>query len=314
MIRLGYVGVPSTFDDITYNHTVTYTQYETMDEEKRKEKLNFLIQWNLEELQRVLRYNIQNGITFYRISHNVIPLATHPNVYFDYISPYITTWKEIGNFIKEKKMRIDTHPDQFCVLNSTNQEVIESSIRLLEFQKKIFDAMGIHGQCILHVGGGVLDKKAGLERFKKTFQKLPKEIQSLLILENDDVIYTATDVLELCEELEIPMVLDYHHYLVHHESEKINELLPRIIKTWSKTSLKPKMHFSTAKSKKELRTHHDYIKYSDFIKFLELLKPLQTDIDIMLECKKKDEALLRLIREIRFKQDYSFLNESTFLI
>ena len=36
----------------------------------------------------------------------------------------------IGNKIKKHNIRIDTHPDQFCVLNSTKKEIVENSIEI----------------------------------------------------------------------------------------------------------------------------------------------------------------------------------------
>lgn len=313
-IRLGYVANPMTFDDINYNHIVTYTLFEKLGIEQQKEKLDFLIHWNLEEFLTVLKYNLSHDILFYRMSHNLVPLATHSKVDFDYITPYQQTWREIGEFIKNNNMRVDTHPDQFCVLNSKNPEVVKSTETMLLFHEKLFQAMGIKGQCILHVGGGVDDKESGKKRFIKNFKKLPKTIQKLIILENDDVIYTTSDVLDICETLKIPMVFDYHHYKVLHDKTKIDTLLPRILKTWEESDYTPKMHFSSPKARNEMRSHSEYLDYKEFIKFLNFLKVENQDVDVMLECKKKDEALFRLGRQLKFKTDYEFLNETTFIV
>ena len=50
------------------------------------------------------------------------------------------------------------------------------------------------------------------------------------------------------------------------------------------------MHFSSPKSKlkKEIRSHHDYIDSNSFISFIESIKHLPYDIDIMIEAKKKE--------------------------
>ena len=110
------------------------------------------------------------------------------------------------------------------------------------------------------------------------------------------------------------MCLDYHHYKCNNESEDIKEYLPRIINTWKKEKLRPKMHFSSPKSKKEFRAHHAYINPNDFIEFLSILKPLNKDVDIMLECKAKDEALFRLTRNLKDQTNYYFIDETTFEI
>ena len=74
------------------------------------------------------------------------------------------------------------------------------------------------------------------------------------------------------------------------------------------------MHFSSPKTKKEYRSHNDYINVDDFIEFINILKKYNKDIDIMLEAKAKDEALFRLVRELKYKTNYKFIDETTFII
>ena len=64
------------------------------------------------------------------------------------------------------------------------------------------------------------------------------------------------------------------------------------------------MHFSCSLNSKQKRNHSTYLNYNSFIKFIKLLKPLNTDIDIMLEAKGKDEALFRLVRQLKFYKDF----------
>ena len=62
----------------------------------------------------------------------------------------------------------------------------------------------------------------------------------------------------------------------------------------------PKVHFSSPKSKKEYRAHHDYINIKEFTKFLDMIKVYNRDIDIMIEAKMKDDAVFRLIRQLKY--------------
>ena len=64
------------------------------------------------------------------------------------------------------------------------------------------------------------------------------------------------------------------------------------------------MHFSSSLNSKQKRNHSTYLNYNSFVKFLKLLKPLNTDIDIMLEAKGRDEALFRLVRQLKFYKDF----------
>lgn len=73
----------------------------------------------------------------------------------------------------------------------------------------MIDRMGLdkHSVMIIH-GGGIFEndggKPATLNRIKQNFLKLPLNVQQRIVLENDDVCYSAEDLLPLCEELDIP--------------------------------------------------------------------------------------------------------------
>lgn len=299
-IRLGYVAIPLSIGKVTASSSMTYTYYKTLPKEAAKKRLDEIIQSNFSDLKKILYYNDKNDIRFYRLTSNLFPLSTHPDISYNPYQIYQKELKEIGLLIKKYLMRVDTHPNQFCVLNSTNPNVVQSSISILKDQYDMYQAMEISGKIILHIGGGIYSKKAGMNRFMKQFQLLPEEIKKCILLENDDKLYTASDVLKVCEALKIPMVLDYHHHLCNPCGEDIKMLLGRIYATWEKETLPVKMHFSSPKNKKEFRSHHDYIDLDAFVSFLKLLKQQDQDVDVMLEAKAKDEALFRLIRGLKY--------------
>lgn len=298
-IRLGYACVPITLGT-TYCHTLTYTNYLKLNKEDAYKKLDNILKINFKELKQVLKYNEQNNIFFYRLSHSMVPLASHEKVNFDYINPYIKNWQEIGKIINTLNMRVDIHPDQYCILNSTKKEVVKNSFNILNFNYQIIKAMRINGKIILHVGSGENGKDESIIRFKRNFNKLDNVIKQMILLENDDRVFNVKDTLKLCEYLNIPMVLDFHHYKCNNEKENIEDYLERIFKTWENTGLNPKIHFSSPKSFRDKRAHSDYINEKSFRDFLNILKKFNKDIDVMLECKAKDDALFRLIRQLKF--------------
>ena len=303
-INLGYVGNPSTLLDI-YSHSLTFKEFSKYENNKGLDLLTKRIKLNFKNFEKVLKYNYDNKIKFYRMTHTMFPLLTHPSININYKEVFKEDFKRLKEKINKYNIRIDTHPDEFCLLTSDKDIVTNNSIDILKFHLEIFKLLGINGRCVLHIGSSKPTKEEALNRFKDNFNKLPKELKNLIILENDDKTYTVSDTLSLCEELKIPMVLDYHHFICNHDkNEKINKLLPRIIKTWDNTNLNPKMHFSTSLNSKQKRNHSTYLNYNFFIKFLKLLKPLNADIDIMLEAKGRDEALFRLIRQLKFYKDF----------
>lgn len=311
-IRLGYVALSKALD-VTSSSTITYTNY--VNKNYTVDKLLKITNSNLDSLKEIMIYNARNNYHFYRLTSKLVPLATHNKVTFDYIKPLINKYKEIGKIIKKNNVRVDTHPDQYAVLNSMDKKIVKNTMEILEYHYKILKALGINKPIIiLHVGSMAGGKKASITRFINNFNKLPNHIQRCIAVENDDKVYNVKDVLELCNKLNLPMVLDYHHFMCNNDGENIEEYLPKILNTWK--NINPKFHFSSPKSKlkKEFRSHHDYINSDDFIKFIELLKPYNKDIDIMLEAKAKDDALSRLVRELKYKTNYEFIDESTLLL
>lgn len=306
-IRLGYVGLSKTIN-ITSSKTITYTNYL---KDKNLNKINDLIITNLTNLKELLTYNVKNNIHFFRITSKLIPLATKEDISFDYIKPYQKNYKEIAQIISKNKLRVDVHPDQFAILNSTKKEIVNNTFNILKYHYKILNALKIKNKIIiLHIGSSVLGKDNSIKRFINNFNKLPKYIKECIVLENDDKVFNALDTLRLCQSLNIPMILDYHHHICNYSEVAFKE----IFETWK--NINPKIHFSSPKNKakKDFRSHNDYIDSSSFISFLEEIKSLNFDIDIMLEAKAKDEALFRLIRELKYKTNYKFIDDTSFLI
>ena len=312
-VRLGYVALSKALDDVTTSSTITYTNY--INKNYNTSKLLEITKNNLDSLYEIIKYNVKNNFHFYRLTSKLVPLATHDKVDFDYITPLLDEYKKIGKLINDNNIRIDTHPDQYAVLNIMDSKIVKNTVEILEYHYKIMDAIGIKDKIIiLHVGSSACGKKASITRFINNFNKLPDHIKKCIAVENDDKVYNIKDVLELCHKINVPMVLDYHHFICNNEKEDINDYLKEIIDTWDGKI--PKMHFSSPKSKlkKEFRSHSDYINKECFIKFINILKKQDKDIDIMLEAKAKDDAVSRLARCLKYETNYKFLDETTFII
>lgn len=312
-VRLGYVALSKALDDVTTSSTITYTNY--INKNYNASKLLEITKDNLEALNEIIKYNIKNNFHFYRLTSKLVPLATHNKVSFDYIAPLKDEYKKISKLINDNNIRVDTHPDQYAVLNSMDSKIVKNTVEILEYHYKIMDALGIKDKIIiLHVGSSACGKKASITRFINNFNKLSDYIKKCIAVENDDKIYNIKDVLELCHKIKVPMVLDYHHFICNNEGENLKDYLNDIIESWN--GRLAKMHFSSPKSKlkKEFRSHNDYINSDDFINFINLIKTQDKDIDIMLEAKAKDDAISRLVRQLKYKTNYKFIDETTFII
>lgn len=288
-VRLGYVAIALGLPNVTSSSNVTYTSYQKLsNEDKKINKLKEVTYSNIVDLKKILQYNIKNDIHFYRITSALVPLATHPDVNWDYRKIFSIDFKLIGEILRDSNMRVDTHPDQFNVINSATPEIVENTKRNLWFHSNLFEDMEYPmGKMVLHVGSSAGGKKAALKRFEDNFLKYPDEATSKIILENDDKTFTAKETLQLCKNLEVPMVLDVHHHICNNEGFSIEEILPDILGTWDKEVLPPKLHFSSPKDSPKDRKHADYINGKDFVEFIDLCRKTNKDIDIMIEAKRK---------------------------
>ena len=310
LIRLGYVAISKSLD-ITSSKTITYTNF---IKDPNYNKLHNIINENLNNLKEILKYNIKNNIHFYRLTSKLIPLATHKNINYDYITPFKEKFNYISKLINQNKIRIDVHPDQFNVLNSVNNEIVNNTIKSLEYHYNILTALNIKDKIIiLHIGGNTFGKNKSITRFINNFNKLPSYLKKCIAIENDDKIFNIKDCLFISKKLDIPVVLDYHHYICNNEGEKIEDYIKEIFNTWKKRT--PKIHFSSPKSKikNEFRSHHEYINPNDFINFLNKIKKINNNFDIMIEAKAKDEALFKLVRQLKYK-NFDFIDETSFTI
>lgn len=318
-VRLGYVAISKKLGKkVTSSSTVTFANYNKISlPEKKLEKLKSVAASNLKDLQTILKYNIENNIHFYRITSALIPLVTHPEVGdWGHRKFLKKDFEYVGKLINNSNMRVDTHPDEFNVINSINPKVVENTkINLLRQAEWFEDFNYTLGKMVIHVGGATNGKDAGIERFINNFKTFPEEVKSKIIIENDDKTYTAKETLFLCDKLNLPMVLDVHHHNCNNVGDNIYHLIPSIFATWKNEKLPPKLHFSSPRDGEKDRKHSDFINANDFIVFLENIKKFNIDIDIMLECKEKDLALFKLTDDIkRLNPKYQWIDQSTFIV
>ncbi|RYG73464.1 UV DNA damage repair endonuclease UvsE [Lentibacillus lipolyticus] len=317
LVRLGYVAMSVHLQNASPSKTMTYSNFSRMeDREAAVHKLETIAQTNLANCLRLLKHNLAHDITFFRLSSKLVPLATHPELSdWDYMQAIAEPLDDLKQFLKEHPMRVDFHPDHFVLLNSPKKEVLQNSIRTLRMHHHLLEGMGIDpvSRCVLHVGGGYGDKEKALEQFIHNWAFVPRDLQRMIILENDDKTFTPADTLYLCEKLELPMVFDYHHYLANHEKlENWREMWDRMAATWERTQLPVKMHISSPQSAEKYRAHADYVDSEMFMDFLQEINGSVPQIDCMIEAKQKDDALFQLMRDLEKRPNIQIADAASF--
>ncbi len=303
-IRFGYVAMSVLLKNASPSRTVTVRSFNTLEEKNPGSglyKVRKAAEENLENSLRLLKHNVGNSIVVYRFSSKLIPLATHPLLAgWDYVAELLPRFKAIGEYIKDHGLRVSFHPDHFTLINSPREEVWQASLADLDHHCLLLEAMQLdrRAKLVIHVGGGYQNKETARARFCDNWQLLPDRIRKRIVLENDDRVYTAADVLRLCQELHIPMVLDIHHFACNNEGENLGQLLPAIFATWEGSDLPPKIHVSSPKSTDQPRHHHDFVNPDDLYSFLTLAGQFAPELDVMVEAKQKDLAMFRLVQDL----------------
>ena len=99
---------------------------------------------------------------------------------------------------------------QFTQLGSPRDIVVKNAIKDLTYHCEMLDRMGLDQDSvmIIHGGGTFGDKPGTLERLRKNYvEMVPDNVKGRLVLENDEICYNVDDILPICEELGIPLVL-----------------------------------------------------------------------------------------------------------
>jgi UV DNA damage endonuclease len=253
----------------------------------------------------MIKWNDKYGIQFMRLSSEMFPFASHAE--YGYSLAYASeALAAAGKLASELGHRLTTHPGQFTQIGSPKHDVVAASIRDLEYHDEMLSLLSLSEQLdrdavmILHMGGTYGDKAATLDRFRENYKKLSAGVKKRMVLENDDVSWSVHDLLPICEELNIPLVLDFHHHniifdpMVREGTRDIVGLFDRIKATWTRKNITQKMHYSEPVA--SAVTPRDRRKHSARVK---TLPPCAADMDLMIEAKDKEQAVFELMRTFK---------------
>ncbi|AOZ93539.1 UV DNA damage repair endonuclease UvsE [Paenibacillus crassostreae] len=312
IVRFGYVAMSMVVQDTSPSKTMTMTSFNKLaDREGALLKLERIARTNLHNTLRLLKHNVAHDIKVYRFSSKLIPLATHGDLEDWSPMPVLQdSFAEVGEFVKKHEMRVSFHPDHFTVLSTPRPVVLINSVRDLKHHVTMLNAMGLDATAKnnIHIGGAYGDKPSAAARFEEHFEHLSRDIQERLTLENDDKTFNAIETLRVCQNVKLPMVLDIHHQWVNNEGELPWELWPYIRETWQSElaqadaqvnkPLVPKIHVSSPRSVRDIRSHADGVEVGPLLDFLRRIAKDTPYLDVMIEAKSKDTALFGLMQDL----------------
>jgi len=268
-------------------------------------------------LRDILEYLHGQDIHLYRMSPYLAPYHSHPDLpeFHNQIEECAGELEYIGQLARSYDIRLSFHATPYTTLSSPEAALVKKSMTDLAGWARMLDLMGTGPEAIivLHLGGSYDDREASKTRFVGHYLNLPESVRRRVALENDDRTYSLIDVLEVANQTGMPVIYDHLHLLNHNpEGIDLSHALPAVWKTWP-AGVRPKLHFSSPRTEMKpvsrsgqraamqapmWTEHADFVNPFEFIAFAREL-PATNDVDIMLEAKAKDLAVMRLRADLK---------------
>jgi UV DNA damage endonuclease len=254
------------------------------------------VRQNLLCLRRILEFNRENGLLFFRVTSDLVPFASHPVCAVPWPEAFAAEFAAIGAFIKRNGMRISMHPDQFTLINSPDPDIFRRSAVELNYHALVLDLLGLDltAKIQIHGGGVYGDKAKSLDRFCGRFEQLDQQIRQRLVVENDDRQYSVADCLAISRRTGIPVLFDSFHHQLNRNGEDTVTALRLAAATWGKSDGLPMVDYSSQRKDERAGAHTERIDLKHFARFIAAAGGL--DFDIMLEIKDKEKSALRARR------------------
>lgn len=284
--------------------------------DSRRWQNNPHLRTSISYLHAIFDYLDEADIRMYRISSDIAPYITHPDLpqFHHQIEESRDELAELGAKARRCGIRLSMHPSQYIVLNSPDPRIAAAAVRDFACHAAFLDGLGIgpEAKIVTHVGGVYGDRPAAMARWVDAYRRLPDALRDRLVLENDDVSYPVNDTLAINGETGVPLVFDnLHHAVLNPAGIAEPDALRRCIATWPPGQM-PKIHYSSQRlaarevARRDRATgakhvtlqapkpgqHDDDIHAQEFIAFIDAAGDER--FDVMLEAKNKDVALLRL--------------------
>jgi UV DNA damage endonuclease len=286
--------------------TATHRYVSTLTPRKRHGYLADIADHNAIALAEAVERCHQLGIGAFRITSQLLPLATHPlsGYTLDQLDPsggIAGALAYAGALAQAYDIRLSLHPDQFVVLNSEREPVVQSGIQEMEMHGAVAELVGAD-VIVLHGGGGVGGTTVALQRLERGLDRLSPRARERVALENDDRSFTPRDLMPLCQRTGVPLVYDVHHHRCLADGYTVGEATDLASGTWG--DREPYAHLSSPRegwSGPNVRAHADYIDPRDFPEeWLPALSGAEGSrtMTIDVEAKAKERAVLAVKEEV----------------
>jgi UV DNA damage endonuclease len=258
--RLGLVCITHS-EEVRYR-ALTRKRLLQFDAAEQKRMLRGLYADNLARLNRALDFCAARGLRLYRMTSGLFPFADD-EAGAGVLEEFREELKRTGGRASALGVRLVLHPDQFVVLNSDSPQTIANSFKILETHARVMDLLAQPRSpwALIEIHGG---KGGRAERLVENVALLPDGVRSRIAFENDEYIYGAGEILEVCRRAGVPMVFDAHHHVVHegldsYDHPGVAEMVEAARATWPEPSWQL-AHISNGRARFGDRQHSDLIE------------------------------------------------------
>jgi UV DNA damage endonuclease len=249
---------------------------------------------NLAALDEIVRWNRAHGVAVFRLTSDLIPLASHPIAaglaWSDALGEKLA---QTAALLARAGARASTHPGQYTVLGSERPAVVDAAVAELDYHARLLDALALDAshKIVLHAPGSA-GRDAADARFAAGFARLSAGAQARLVLEHDERRPLDT-VLPLARRVGVPVVFDaFHHTLAPSAADiPVRDAVLLAAATWRTGDGRQEVHFSTQEPGKRPGAHAATLDLDAFAAFAEAVGDLP--LDCVLEVKDKEQSVLR---------------------
>jgi UV DNA damage endonuclease len=258
--QLGLVCITNS-DEVRYK-TVTRKRLLQFDGVEQKRLLRDLYAANLARLNGALDFCAGRGLRLYRMTSALFPFADD-EAGSDVLEEFSDELRRAGARAAGLGIRLVLHPDQFVVLSSDSPQTVANSVKILESHARVMDMLGQprNAWALIEIHGG---KGGRSERLIEQIRLLPEAVRARIAFENDEYIYSAAEILEVCRRAGVPMVFDAHHHVVHegldsYDHPSVAEMVEAARTTWPRPEWQL-VHISNGRTSFCDRHHSDLVE------------------------------------------------------
>lgn len=257
--NLGLVCITHS-EEVRYK-TTTRKVLLSLEPAAQLEKLRGIYTENVARLKKAVEFCLANEINLYRMTSNMFPFSDE-EMGAQLLTEYADELAQIGTNAIQRNLRLVLHPDQFVVLSSDSESVVENSIKILKMHARTMDLLNQPRSewAVMNIHGGKGDR---IDKLVAVVSELPDEIRSRVTFENDEHAYSSAQILEVCRRARVPFVFDAHHHIVREKLEDYNdpsvtEMFYAARETWAIPE-NQLVHISNGREKFADRAHSDLV-------------------------------------------------------